>query len=168
MARVINNVIIIFLLAVLGIPANAAAYWSGGITDETIVGQPYGHLTSTSTSVGSTELNLVCFDADSVWLYLDHRITNNVPAPKIVLYVDQLPPANLTFRRIGDNYTITNRGGSDFWNLIAQMAAGAVLIVDIDGIRHRYSLSGFSKAYQGNCGWVNSANNYHAYLGRYR
>ncbi len=167
MAKTINNAITILLLAVLGSPSSAVAEWSGDITDETIVGRPFGYLASTSEFHGNTELSLVFFEEDSVWLYLDKRITNNVSAPNIVVYVDQLPPINLTFQRKGENYTITNSGPS-FWKLIAQMAAGAVLKVDIDGMQHQYNLTGFSKAYQDNCGWVNSANNYHTYLAWYQ
>ncbi len=167
MTSTIRNAVAILLLAMLGHSSSAIAEWSGGITDETIVGRPFGRLASVNKTYGNTKLNLVCFEEDSVWLYLDKRITNNVPVPNIVMRVDQLPPNNLTFQRKGENYTITNRGPG-FWKLIAQMAAGAVLKIDVDGIQHQYNLTGFRKAYQENCGWVNSANNYHTYLAWYQ
>lgn len=167
MATMIKNVITVLLLAMFCNPLNAIAEWSGDITDETIVGRPFGHLTSTSDYFGDTELKLVCFEENSVWLYLDKRITNSAPAPNITVSVDRLPPIYLAFQRKGENYTITNQR-PDFWKLIAQMAAGAVLKVDIDGIQHRYNLTGFSNSYEENCGWVNSANNYHTYLSWYQ
>ena len=162
-----KNAITLLLLAVFGNPSGAIAAWSGDITDETVVGRPFGHLASHSDSYGDPELKLVCFEEDSVWLYLDKSITHNVTAPNILLTVDQLPPNKLTFQRKGENYTITN-SGPDFWKLIAQMAAGGVLKVDIDGIQYRYSLTGFSKAYQDNCSWVDSANNYQTYIAWYQ
>lgn len=167
MAATMRNAITILLLAVLSYPSSALAEWVGDITKETVVGSPFGHLTNTSKLYGNTELKVVCFEEDSVWLYLDNRLTNKYHVPNIVLHVDQLPANNLTFLRKGKNYTTTNKGPG-FWKLIAQMAAGAVLKVDIDGIQHEYNLTGFNKAYQDHCGWVRSANNYQTYLTLYR
>ncbi len=153
----------------LFIPSVSAADWSGHISKNTIVGRPYGQLVSLNKLGEAAELKVVCFQEDSFWLYLDDKFTNNNPLIDIVVSVDKLPSIDLTLKRKGENYTITNEAPV-FWDLIAQMAAGTVLWVDIGGAnqKHKYSLEGFTRAFLDTCDWIDSVDNYQDYLGRYR
>ena len=92
----------------------------------------------------------------------DHSLSD------IAVSVDRLPPVNLSLQRTGAGLTITNNT-IHFWNMIAQMSAGAVFNLSVANKKlYRYSLKGFTKAYQEYCGWMNSANKYRTYLDRYQ
>ncbi len=156
------------LLVTLWPVSNAVADWSGSINQKTLLGRPFGQITATSEAAGKGELNVVCFEEDSFWLYLDSEISKSASPSSIVVSVDQLTPIELAFKRKGERYTITNRE-TGFWMLIAQMSAGAVLNVDSgNGKRRRYSLVGFTKAYLDSCDWMDSADMYNIYLDRYQ
>lgn len=159
---------VVILTMALFASSIAVAEWSGDVTDETIVGRPYGLVTGASKSDGISEVKLVCFEEDSFWLYLDNGVSSRTVVTDIIVTVDDLPPIDLVFQRKGENYTVTNQTNG-FWNLIAQMSAGAVLRIEIGGGKeHLYSLRGFTQTYLDSCSWVEAADSYRFYLDRYR
>ncbi len=164
----IKSTISVLLLMALWPASHSLADWSGAINQKTLLGRPFGQLVATSETAEKNTLNVVCFEEDSFWLYLDSEVTSGTSPSNIVVTVDQLTPIDLAFELKGENYTITNRG-TGFWMLIAQMSAGAILNVDSgDGKLHQYSLVGFTKAYLDSCDWMDSADMYNSYLDRYQ
>ena len=142
--------------------------WTGYVNDKTLADGPYGYIVNTSKIDGQSRLKLVCFPPENFRLYLDEEITQSIAFADITVSVDRMPQMPLNFQRAGNNITITNNT-AHFWNLIAQMSAGAVFNLTLENNRkYRYSLTGFTKSFQENCGWMNTANNYRLYLDLYR
>ena len=161
------NIRIFLLLTVLQ-TSIANAEWSGYVNSKTDSDRPYGYLRSVSTSEERSKIKLVCFQPDIFEIYLDEKITSPGSKTHIKLQVDQLGALVLPAERTGGATRITHQI-SEFWNLIAQISAGAELTIDTgSGPQYRYSLLGFTKAYEQTCGWIDSANRYHIYLHRYR
>ncbi len=146
----------------------SAADWTGYINNKTLKDGAYGYMVNTSKVDGRSKLKLVCFPPDNFRLYLDDTVISDNSLSDIAVSVDGLPPVNLSPQRAGAGFTITNNT-IHFWNLIAQMSAGAVFNLSVANNKtYRYSLNGFTKAYQDYCGWMNSANKYRSYLDRYQ
>jgi len=158
------------LLAIISFSFSSisAAGWTGYINDKSLNNSSYGYLVSGSKTNGQSKLKLVCFPPDNYRLYLDDNITRNIAIADIAISVDQLPEIALKFQRIGNSLAIANNT-IQFWNLIAQMSAGAVFNVTAGKDKHyKYSLKGFTKTYLENCDWMTTAKNYRSYLDRYR
>lgn len=144
------------------------AEWNGYVNSKTLEDRAYGFMGSVSISDKTSKLKLVCFQPDNYEIYLDEEITNSLKSGLVKISVDNLPELEFPTEQNGEVIKFSNQAAG-FWNLVAQMAAGAVINLDTGtGVQHRYSLSGFTLAYQMYCGWIKSAGKYREYLDQYR
>lgn len=144
------------------------AQWSGYINRKTDPENPYGFTATVSTFDGGSKLKLVCFKPDQFRLYLDDSISSATDISALSLSVDNLPSPGISLSRAGGSYVVTNRT-PQFWNLIAQMAAGLTFKLRTgSGELHQYSLKGFSLSYLQSCDWLKSVKAYRRYLDRYQ
>ena len=147
--------------------SSAAEDWSGYINDKSLSGEPYGYVSSLSTSRPTSKLRLLCHSDDVFTLYLDEDIIAD-SATTVDLSVDSLPVVSQVISRVKGTIVISNQQ-PDFWDLIAQMAAGVTLTIDSGALGiHQYSLSGFTHSLLSYCGWSGEARKYQYFLYRYR
>ena len=160
------TVISLLVLLVSCLSVAAAADWNGYVNDKSVSSKPYGFLSSISNSDPPGKLKLVCHSPSVFTLFLAEKNANQYAEIKVS--VDKLPALSLAIDATEDQYTISSRADG-FWELIAQMSAGAILRVSADHhVLHEYSLSGFTRSYLDNCGWLQSANSYQRYLHEYQ
>jgi len=158
----------VFVLLMSGLSVAAAGDWSGYVNDKSVSSKPYGFLSSISQSETSGKIKLVCHSPSVFTLYVARRISQDYVTSELEISVDELPVLSLAIEATKDNYTISNQS-EEFWKLIAQMSAGAIIrVVASDQVLQEYSLTGFTRSYLNNCGWLNAAHNYQSYLSEYQ
>lgn len=164
--RALPMLIPVLVLLVSCLSVAAANDWSGYLNDKSVSSKPYGFLSSISITEATDKLKLVCHSPSVFTLYLARRIAKDYAEIKVS--VDKLPALSLAIDATKDHYTISNQS-DEFWKLIAQMSAGAILRVFADDhVLYEYSLTGFTRSYLDNCGWLHSADTYQRYLHEYQ
>lgn len=148
------------------VPADAGNGWQGYINDKATDGSRYGYLVQTSTTSDS-RLRLLCHSNGVFSLLIDPRLMPDANHKRIAIRVDQLDTIDVPLTPVKGIYAIDQQH-SFFWQLIAQLAAGAVLNVDSGQRAHQYDLSGFTQTYHTHCGWAPGARQYRQHLRNYR
>ena len=157
----------VLLFATAAFPASE---WRGYINDKSQPGQRYGYIESMPDGTTGTysKLRLTCFPYQGFRLYVDEEIADRYLPSLVVVSVDKLPPLEFALYQVGTDYFFSDQD-PEFWNLIAQMVAGARLELTIGNSQsHWYSLKGFTRAYSKNCDWMNGARDYLPFIRKYR
>ena len=140
--------------------------WYGYINDKATDGSRYGYLVRASTTSDS-RLRLLCHSNGVFSLLIDPRLVADPSVTSIAIRVDQLATVNVPLTAAQGIYAIDQQYAF-FWQLIAQLAAGAALNIDTGRQVHQYDLSGFTQTYHTYCGWAPGARQYRQHLRNYR
>lgn len=165
--------------------ADANDGWQGYINDKSPDGSRYGYLARVSTTHDS-KLRLLCHSNGVFSLLIDaHLVLKERVEPdenateeaaadtfegdptKIKISVDQLAAVDVQITPVQGIYAIGQQHPF-FWQLIAQLSAGAALRIDSGHGMHQYDLSEFTQTYHSHCGWAPGARQYRQHLHLYR
>lgn len=139
--------------------------WTGYLNDKSLTGEVYGYLSVSDAETAGSKLRLLCHGGEFALLFDDKIVATS---GTVAIGVDTLPEVFFTIDRFDAGQGISNNS-DEFWDLIAQMVAGASLRVDTGaGHVHQYSLYGFTRAYLTGCGWSGLAEGYQEFLPYYR
>lgn len=151
-------------LLILALPVEAE--WSGYINEKVPV--KYGFMSTPGLNAESGHLRLVCVAGSTFQILPDTRNAKEPYGNTVLVSVDSLPATEFSLTRLGDDYSIDHQEPA-FWKLIAQMAAGANILVETGpGMAQRYSLKGFTVEFKKHCSWIDSAFRYQKFLALYR
>ncbi len=155
------------LLLLTSVEATAAS-WSGYVNTETFVDQKYGYMSIRSDEKSYSAIRLVCFPPVGFRIYVDRRLFPDVESSPISFSIDSLPAHVVETNRTSTEFIVTE-DYPEFWDLVAQMIAGARLRVGAaDGQQSSFALTGFSGAYKSACAWMSGSDGYLEHLDDYQ
>ena len=118
-------------LLILALPVEAE--WSGYINEKVPV--KYGFMSTPGLNAESGHLRLVCVAGSTFQILPDTRNAKEPYGNTVLVSVDSLPATEFSLTRLGDDYSIDHQEPA-FWKLIAQMAAGANILVETARVWH--------------------------------
>ncbi len=146
----------------------SAARWSGYINTETFVDQQYGYMSIRDEQTAYSAIRLVCFPPVGFRIYVDNRLFPDAKGSQLSFSVDSLPVHEVTTSRTSTEFIVTE-AYADFWDLVAQMVAGAkVVLHSSEGEKSTFALSGFNEAYNSACAWMSGSDSYLRHLDDYQ
>ncbi len=156
------------VFAVLFSTQVSAAHWSGYINTETFVDQQYGYMSIRDEQTSYSAVRLVCFPPVGFRIYIDNRLFPDAKGSKITFAVDSLPVHEIATNRTSTEFIVTE-AYDDFWDLVAQMVAGAKVVVQAsEGQQSAFALTGFKDAYSSACAWMSGSDGYLSHLDDYQ
>jgi hypothetical protein len=149
------------------VSADIDNYWQGYINNKTFQDYTYGYLFVNSNSTVDEKLRLICHAPDTFMLLVPRNIEDDQRS--VQLTVDSLPTWNFPKDTIENNSAVS-MSTNGFWDLLAQMAAGAQLKIGWPNqdTHYEFSLQGFTRSFTDQCGWLAASRSYLPYLDKYR
>lgn len=145
-----------------------ASGWTGYINDRSSPGEQYGYMDTTAVGADGGKLRITCYPPQGFRLYIDERTLGPDVPSRVEVTVDSLTTLGFQLARHGPRFFVSDQSPG-FWELIAQMIAGRIIHLQLsDTQQYRYGLSGFTGAFKSHCGWMETADNYRAFIARYR